>query len=281
MSYGATKSTIRYRVSTGRWEQLSSDVFRISGSVRSWRQELLAAVLIWGPGTAGSHRAAAPLLRFSNFEPTWIELTVPRGRKRATAPGLIHRYPLYPGDVTVVDAIPVTTPARTLIDLCALVPADVVEEMLDDALRRRLVTVHSMRRRLEVIAKPGRPGIASIRRLLDDRDPRAAVPESIMERRALRVFRNARLPTPVAQYEVWSCGKLVARPDFAYPDVKLAIEADGYASHSRRDRWERDRARDARLTLLGWRVIRFTWSDLKKRPRWVGATIRHALSPPR
>ena len=275
---GATNSTIRYRVKTGRWEQLSFDVFRVAGSPRTWRQDLLAAVLIWGSGAAASHRAAAPLFRIPNLDAGWIGLTVPRGRTRVAAPGVVHRHPLDRVDVTVVDAIPTTTPARTLIDLAAVLSADALEEALDDALNRRLVTLASMRRRVAAIARPGRPGIAAVRRLLDDRDPEAAVPESIMERRAMRIFRKAGLPAPVAQYEIRSGERLVARLDFAYPDVKLAIEADGYASHARRERWERDRARDARLTLLGWRVLRFTWSDIKKRPHWVAATISQALN---
>lgn len=88
------------------------------------------------------------------------------------------------------------------------------------------------------------------------------------------------LPLPVPQYEIWNAGRLVARPDFSYPDLRLALEADGYASHSRRNRWERDRARDARLTLMRWRVIRFSWSDIERRPRWVAETVRAAIAMP-
>jgi very-short-patch-repair endonuclease len=173
--------------------------------------------------------------------------------------------------------IPVTTPARTLIDVASVASAEVVEEALDDALRRGIVSITRLRKSLETVGGGGRPGVASMRRLLDARTG-PIVPQSVLETRLLRVVREAELPQPVLQHEIWARGHLVAIVDFAYPAERLAIEADGYRWHSGRQRWHRDRLRRNELTLLGWRVIHVTWDDLCNRPAAVVASIEHALA---
>ena len=117
-----------------------------------------------------------------------------------------------------------------------------------------------------------------MRRLLDSRDVTRASPDSVFERRLQRVFHRSGLRTPVPQYEIRSEGRRVAVVDFAFPDLRLAIEADGYRWHSGRENWERDRRRANQLTLLGWRTIHVTWSDMAQHPDAVVARIRAALS---
>lgn len=277
---GATRGVIHHRLRTGRWEWLARDVFRVAGAPASWRQNLMAACLAWGEGAVISHRAAAALWRLAGFEPGPVELTVPRSRRRAE-PGVIHRHPLFRADVTMVEGILVTTPARTLIDLASVVPREAVEEAMDDALRRGMVSIPLLRRRLYAIGRKGRPGVAMTRLLLDSRDPSQAVPESVFERRLLRILQRAGLPAPVLQHEVRSGGRLVAVIDFAYPDARLAIEADGYRWHSGRIRWDHDRARRNRLTLLGWRIIHITWTDLSRRPATMTRAVAQALATER
>lgn len=135
---GATKDVIRHRVRTGRWIRITGDVFRLAGSPSSWRQALMAAVLVWGDGAVISHLAAAALWCLAGFDPGPVELTVPRSRRRAGS-GTIHRHPFSKADVTSIEGIPVTTPARTLIDLASVASREAVEEALDDALRRGMV----------------------------------------------------------------------------------------------------------------------------------------------
>jgi hypothetical protein len=125
-------------------------------------------------------------------------------------------------DLTVVDAIPVTTPVRTLLDLAAIPPADGVEEALDDALRRGLVTVRRLQWRLEELGR--RPGVTTMRRLIETRSHLAETPESILETRFLRLLRRRGLPEPIAQYRIRDGGRLVAIVDFAYPERMLAVE---------------------------------------------------------
>lgn len=187
---------------------------------------------------------------------------------------LVHR-PVWlsAADVTAMDAIPVTSAARTLIDIAGVVPAEVVEEALDDALRRRLVTVSRVRWRLEQIGCRGRRGSGVLADLVEARANTRTVPQSVFETRLLRILRGAGLPTPAIQHEIrTNRGRAVL--DFAYPKQRIAIEADGFRWHSSRQQWDHDRARRNALTMLGWTVIHVTWPQLRERPDEVVDAIR-------
>ena len=236
-------------------------------------QELHGACLAAGTGTAASHRAAAGLWRLDGIAPGAVELSVPRDMTYRRH--VLHRVrDLAEVDLTTVDGIPVTTLARTLVDLGGVVDDLVLERALESALRAGL----SLRRlvwRLDALGGRGRPGAAALRRVLDQR--RGTVPtESELETRFVQLVRDAGLPDPERQYEVRDGSGLVARIDFAYPTRRLAIELDGFGPHA--DRFQRDRTRQNRLVLLGWTVLRFTWADVIERRAHVVATLATALA---
>lgn len=140
LALGVSPSMITRRVSSGLWERLYPGVYRVGGASHSWRQSLLAACFAWGQGALISHRAAAALWEFPGFEPGPIELIVPRKRERAH-PHVVRRpRALTRAEVTTIGPIPVTTPARTLLDIAGVCSREVVEEALDDVLRRRPVS---------------------------------------------------------------------------------------------------------------------------------------------
>jgi very-short-patch-repair endonuclease len=85
------------------------------------------------------------------------------------------------------------------------------------------------------------------------------------------------MPLPVPQYQVVENGIPIARLDFAYPIHRLGIEADGYRWHSGVQRWQEDLRRENRLKLLGWTLLRFSWTDVKERPELVASQVRSAL----
>jgi very-short-patch-repair endonuclease len=271
LASGVSTSAVDRRLTSGAWERLYQGVYRLASAPRTWRQSLLAACLAWGVGAVISHRAAAALWAFAGFTPGRIELSVPIGRRRERA-HLVH-WPasLASTDTTTLYGIPVTTAMRTLIDIAGCAPADVVEEALDDALRRKLVTVARFQRRLREDGGPGRSGTALLRDLVDARAGVARGPESTLETRLLRVLRAAGLP-PVVQHRV---GRY--RVDFAYPGARVAVEADGFRWHSTRQQWDHDRARRNALTAMGWTVIHVTWEQLHQRPDEVIDSIRETL----
>src|SRR5690242_13026626 len=148
LACGMSRATITRRVDAGAWVRVYPGVYRLAGAPVTWKQSLLAACLAWGDGVAVSHRAAAALHELIGFKPGRIELIVPRKRERAL-PHNVHR-PRYLDtvDVMTLDTIRVTRPARTLIDLATCVDSDLLEEALDDALRRRLVSLPRLRMRM-------------------------------------------------------------------------------------------------------------------------------------
>lgn len=277
IALGATRGLIQRRIDGGRWERLSIGVYRLAGSTPSWRQSLLVACFTWGDGTVVSHRSAGALRRFPGFDPVNVEISVPGRRNRKQSGVVHHPRSLPPIDLTVVDGIPVTTVARTLIDLAAIMPADAIEEVLDDALRRNLVSIARVRWRLQESGSRGRAGTRALQAFLDARTGGLSVPQSVFETRFLRLVLDAGIPPPVVQHPVRRDGQVVAIVDFAYPNVRLAIETDGHRYHSGRVDFDRDRARRNALTLLQWRVIHVTWTDLVSRPTHIVEVLRNAL----
>jgi hypothetical protein len=188
---------------------------------------------------------------------------------------VIHQSQLPAVDLTVNDTIPVTTPARTLLDLAAVVPADALEEAFDDALRRGLVTVRRLRWRLEELGR--RPGVTTVRRLIEARTGVVGIPESVPETRMARLIERSGLAAPVRQHEIRENGRLIARADFAWPEQRLIVEVESRRWHSSRIRWQHDLARRNRLTRLGWRVVHVTSGDLEHRPDETAAMISETL----
>jgi very-short-patch-repair endonuclease len=100
--------------------------------------------------------------------------------------------------------------------------------------------------------------------------------ESPLERDFLTLVRERSMPEPVAQYPVFIDGHLVARLDFAYPELKVGIELDGYAFHSGRESFERDRRRLTELVNEGWHMLVFTRPQLRDHPAWVEKAVLKA-----
>ncbi|MCA1832519.1 MAG: endonuclease domain-containing protein [Actinomycetota bacterium] len=170
-----------------------------------------------------------------------------------------------------------TTPARTLIDIAALKTERQLEESLDDMLRRRLVSIPRLLWRIEVLGRNGRQGVARLAALVDARSG-CPVPQSVLETRVAAIIQESDLPEPIRQYEVRVGGQIVAVIDFAYPDLKVAVEADGYKWHTGRGQWEHDLGRRNALTSLGWRVVHVTANDVEHRPKKAISSIKSALT---
>jgi hypothetical protein len=277
---GATKSTIRWRLRVGRWVQPLPKVYRIAGVPVTWRQQASAACLQLGPGAVLSHRAASALRGTLGVRRGRVEVTVPRNRNRPRRDDVIvhlPREPIPPEDITAIDGIPVTKPARTLLDLATVEPVEVVERALDDALRLGLVSLAFLDRWLEIPLNVRHRGARTLQRLVDARKV-VGVTESPLEMRVLKLLASATVPVPMLQYRVWDGDTLIARLDFAYPVERVAIEADGFRFHDGRTRFDDERARGNRLQSLGWNVLRITSAHVDEHPDEVVDWVRQALA---
>jgi very-short-patch-repair endonuclease/predicted transcriptional regulator of viral defense system len=270
---GFDGSAIHRRVHAGRLHRVHRGVYLVGHAVAADGASEMAAVLSSGEGSAVSHRSAGRLWRFSANE-SWrtpVEVTVP-GRDPGVKPGIrVYRVrELDRRDVRRVRGIPVTSPARTLLDLAGLLPLETVESAFAEARVRRLVRDKDVAEQLK--RARGRRGAAALRRLVAlERGP--ALTRSAAERKLLKLVREAALPPPelnarLGRFEV----------DFLWRGPRVVVEVDGRAYHSSARAFERDRERDAMLVAGGYSVIRVTWRQLSASPEAVIARIESALA---
>jgi very-short-patch-repair endonuclease len=267
---GISKGGIATRVTSGKWERVLPAVYRLAGSTHSWHQDLLAACLWLGPAAVASHRSAAALWGLDGSARGIIEVTVARKSGARHSGIVLHCTQRLPhSDRATCEGIPVTTVSRTLLDLGSVVGADEVQDALDHALRTRATSIPRLRWHIERLGGPGGRGSGVLRGLLDDPELGPVIPDSVLERRLLRALREAGLPVPARQHVVRDKGVVVAVLDFAYPEARIAIEADSYRFHSSRTEWRRHRTRHNQLAKLDWRVLVATWEDLRSPHRLI------------
>jgi hypothetical protein len=274
-----TDRMLQTRVRRGSLERLSRDVFRIAGAPRSWHQDLLAAAWSGGPDCCVSHRAAAALHEFDGFPPGIVEVVHHQRRDYRNKPGAIVHVTsvLDDADRTFIGPIPVTSAARTLIDLGAVVPVERVEEAFDSAQRKGIVDYFTVATRHDEIRQSGRNGVGPLAQLLEKRSALDELPQSVLERRMLRLLERADLPKPECQVRVPRADGRVAFLDFAYPNVRLGIEMDGHAWHSTPTQRQRDHERQNQVVIADWTILRFTYEDVTQRPEYVESVVRRAL----
>jgi very-short-patch-repair endonuclease len=210
-------------------------------------------------------------------EPT-VEITVPVGRLPRLEGVVVHR------SVDIDRAwrgrrrgITVTSPMRALVDLGAIAP-ELVEDALDEALIARYCTIEAVHRELHRVAQHGRNGAGVLREILVRRALEDGLPDSRLEPVMARLCRRYGLAKPRFQYDVHdAAGRFIGRVDFAYPDLKVAIEIDGWSSRATPERFDHDLWRQNRLTLAGWTFLRFTKRRIIGEPAQVAAAIRDHL----
>ncbi|HEY2665555.1 MAG TPA: DUF559 domain-containing protein [Actinomycetota bacterium] len=171
-----------------------------------------------------------------------------------------------PALVTTKLGIPVTNPFRTVLDLVNVVDGHRANQLLDEALRKGLVSMESLWRFVRRESGPGRRGVGKLRRLLEQRDP-GYQPSASEFQAAVRALMTSAGLTFVEEYVVTdSEGRFVARVDFLLDDAPVVIEADGRATHSSRLDWEHDLERRNGITAQGLAVIHVTPDRLRNHP---------------
>ena len=258
---GLTERTIDCRIESGSLQVVHPSVYRIAGAPRCWEQDLLAAHLAAGDASAVSHLGAATLYDYEGIAADKPYILVMHSRRLDLEGVSVRRTRvLNRQDVVRRGALRLTSPARTLIDIAGLVRPLSLEIALDDGLRRRIVTLDRLRRTLDARGPNGVRGWRAIDRLVTERQgtaPTGSGKETMFRRGLVR----RGLPLPVKQFVVRDDdNRFVARVDFAYPDIRLAIEVDG-SQHASLRQWRADMLRQNKLTLAHWRFLRFPRTD--------------------
>lgn len=249
---------VRYAVRSGRLAPMftNSGTYRFSGTPESWEQRIYAACL--ATGGVASHKSAARLWGISHVPALKLELIVAADQVVRLEDVRAHRSNRIPAShVTTYAGIPITTGARTVVDLSAVLGDETLERAIDDALRRNVTTIDELRMCFEDLAGRGRRRIAHLRPLLAARHPGFHPGANDGELRVLRWVVEAGLPKPVQQVWVVAGGKRYCL-DFAYPEWKIGWEWDGWEDHGLRRAFTYDRDRRNQLELAGWLMLQFT-----------------------
>ncbi|MGH2956126.1 MAG: DUF559 domain-containing protein [Solirubrobacterales bacterium] len=251
------------------------------GNPRLSRQgRWMAAVLASGPGAALSHGHAAALWGIRSRSPSGpvdVVLRTRDGRNRRDGIRVHRPRVLREEEFTSYRGIPVTSAARTVLDLAQYLRGRRLERAADEAQRLRLCAVEDLAEMLD--AHRGHPGHRHLLGVLARHEIGSTLTRSELEERFLDLCRRHGLAKPLVNSLLFDY--LV---DFHWPAARVVVELDGYASHGTRTAFERDRDRDSTLTAEGYVVLRFTWRDLASRrgvvARRVGQTLAARMNRP-
>lgn len=272
LAMGLGSGAIDGRVAAGRLHPVHRGVYAVGHARLSEQARWLAAVLAAGPQAWLSHGSAAALWRILPSADGPVHLTVASGSHRGR-PGLaVHRSStLGRHETTRRMDVPVTTPARTLVDVADGLPVRQLQRALGEAYALRIVDRSELANAIGAAGR--RRGAHRLATLLDEHDLAFTLTRSALEERFLDLCAGANLPMPRVNAEVE--GLVV---DFLWPVRGLIAETDGRRYHGHDVAFERDRLRDQRLLAAGYRVVRFTYRQVVRTPESVVATLRTLLA---
>lgn len=263
---GIGRATVARWAAAGRLHRVHPGVYAVGHRKLTDQGWLAAALLYAGKGSALSHITGGWWCRMIERRPTRIDVTAPR--RRASLPGLeLHRSRDL--ERIVERGLPVTPPARILLDIAPLLPERRLRRVLAETLYRRLATPEE----IEAVAGRGKRGSRTLRAALAAHVPELARTKSELEDRFIELCEEHGIPLPEVNVRV--CGIEV---DAYWPDFGLVVELDGDSSHGGPGRVANDRARELTLREAGLRVRRFSWPQVTRESTRVAADVISALA---
>ncbi len=270
LAAGLTRKAVEVRLESGRLVPLHRGVYAV-GHARLRREGYwLAAVLAVGPGAVLSHREAAALHGVRPTSRPTIDVTTTRRGARLKGVDVHGVRSLDSADITAVAGIPVTTVARTLVDLAAVVNAESLAKAFSEAERMQtldLRAIHAARARTTGRTGQGPRRLAAALQELEAQA--TTLTRSPLEVSFKTLIDRAGLPKPQTNMRLEG-----HEVDACWPDRRLVVELDGWHYHRTRRAFQRDRQRDQELMAAGYKVVRFTHHDVTGRPAHVVDTLR-------
>jgi hypothetical protein len=277
---GADDAIIRRRRRARRWlDAGQAGVYLLAGAPPSADQALWIAWLAAGPDCVVGFETAAERHGLSPIPVGRLTLIDRHGRHHRLTGVVVHQLDdVLDHHIEVLAGLPTTTVDRTIVDLAAVCSAARLERILEGAVNGGRTTEARVASTLGEIARRGKPGIGKLGRALDDRSPGEPIGESELERMLLRAVFRAGNPPPVPQFPHPGRHPGRGRVDFAYPEAKVILEADGRRWHQRIADLRRDRARDNEAARAGWVTLRFMHEELRSDPEDVGQAVLDVLA---
>jgi len=275
---GLSDAQIKRRFAAGLVERPYPRVYRLTAVPDSWHGNARALALT-AKGVI-SHQAAAYLWGFDEREPEVTRATIPYKRRTRLSTSLVHRSKQFDLiDEDLIDEIPVTGPARTVLDCAAVYSRNELEYLVDSVLRSKVLEWPDLYDVYVRHSAKGRNGTGKLRAFLDDRYGERRIPDSRWNRMVGRLLADAGLGQPSYEYEIrLPDGHFLGRVDLAYPEQRLAIELDSVRYHLNHESFVKDPRRKNSLQLAGWAVLTFTWTDYADNPQQLIRTVRSMLT---
>ena len=271
---GWTARQIRRRLTAGRWQYVAGRALAVPRDGGWTAYQLSVAGQVSFPAAVSSHITAAQLHRLPVDGDGRSHLTT-LGIHRTPYNTVVHRVLLRASEVVCLDGLVMATdPARTALDCMAMMGVDEQLRLWSWVSTRQILSVAALGQ--ATADRRGHPGNARLRQLLALVRNGAV---SAAEHRFHKILRGASLfgwSTGVTIYD--GAGTIIAIVDILFARQRLVIEIDGYAAHSSKHAFIRDRRRQNRLVAAGYTVLRFSWEDLTQQPHDVVRQIRHALA---
>ena len=264
---GFSRREIHYRAAIGRLHRLHRGVYAVGHRVLARRGRWMAAVLACGPDAVLSHRDAAALMELRRDNRWEIDVTAARSRHAHDGITLHRPRRLDPEDVTAIDGIPVTTLARTLLDLAAILRVEQLERVVEQAELCGRFDLRAVDRQLQ--RHPRRAGRRNLMSVIADMRPYIPMTRSELEREFVKTCRGHGLPEPAMN--LWLEGHEV---DALFRDERIVVELDGADYHATTAARKRDPIRDARLQAAGYRIVRVHERWLHDAPTAIRALMR-------
>jgi len=267
---GMSRDAIDNRVKSGRLRPFRRGIYLVTPTTPPLAPEMAAILsspngsLLFGPSAAYLHK-----LLPHPAHPRLVHVAVP-GHDPGRKPGIrIHRSRIRPDERTSRQGIPLTSAARTILDLGATLDRSTLEQVVAEAHRRHMASADDL---LAVIARhPRRSGTRVLRELLNaDRSP--AFVRSRAEGRLLALLRRARLPEPETNAKLGAF-----EIDLLWRDQRIATEVDGGPFHTALPDRRRDQAKDAELLRAGYKILRLGWHQITEEPEATVALIARML----
>jgi len=266
---GYSYKSVRRAVEAGRLHRIHHGVFAVGHTNLSLEGRCLAAVLASGPKSLLSHYSAGWLLGLISTRPVPVHVTTPVPRKRRDALRIHHSRTLIDADQALERGIPVTSVARTALDLAAITRFRNLRRLLRRAEELRVFDLGDFR---SVLARNrGHRGAFPLDRALDIYEP-PRLTRSELEREFMVYAEEFGLPRPVPNFAAAGF-----ELDVYWPELRFAVELDVYATHGAHEPFEEDRLRDEDLKLAGIELTRVTGRRFEREPRQVMERINRLL----
>ncbi|MBP2478386.1 hypothetical protein JOF53_007258 [Crossiella equi] len=267
---------LRSALSRKQLVHLWSSLLVPASRLNDHRTRAVGALLLAGPESALTGPTAAQVYGWTSARSPTIHVTVPYSRWSRSRPGLVmHHDRFSPDDVLLLDGLRVLAPPYVLVELLCGRDSRAGLACTDEAFRELAPDLREQFRQEigeRLRARDDRRGVPRAQMLLD---LATGLPESPAESSMLLVLVDGGFPPPVLQHEIRdTAGDLVYRLDFAWPDLRVALEHDGYEAHELRA--DQDAERDRRLAGRGWLTVRAAAADLAG-PEELFARLRRAL----